>query len=77
MAEELNKPVPQKSDDSGNADSQETRENIQKTYDVEGLIGGGIAGLVVGIVISFNAVFALEIGMFVGLIIGTRFKKNK
>jgi hypothetical protein len=51
--------------------------NIEKTYDVEGLLIGGAIGLAVGIVISFNAIFAMQIGMFLGLIIGTRKKKGK
>ena len=77
MADELNQPVSNQSKDSVDAGAQETKEDIKKTYDVEGLLGGGAAGLVVGIIVSFDAIFALQIGMFVGLIVGTRFKKNK
>lgn len=51
--------------------------DIDKTYDIEGFLGGGAAGLLVGIIVSFDAIFAMEIGMFVGLIVGTRFKKEK
>ena len=52
-------------------------EDIPKTYDIEGLIGGAIAGIVIGILISFDALFAMVIGMFFGLVIGTRMKKDK
>jgi hypothetical protein len=52
-------------------------ENIEKTYDIEGLLIGAAIGLAVGILISFNAIFAMQIGMFLGLIVGTRKKKNK
>jgi hypothetical protein len=55
----------------------EKEENIEKTYDIEGLLIGGAIGLAVGILISFNAIFAMQIGMFLGLIIGTRKKKKK
>jgi hypothetical protein len=54
----------------------EKEENIEKTYDTEGLLIGGAIGLAVGILISFNAIFAMEIGMFLGLIIGSRKKKK-
>ena len=52
-------------------------DDIPKTYDVEGLIGGGIAGIVIGILVSFDALFAMVIGMFTGLVIGSRMKKDK
>lgn len=61
--------------DGGGQD--EYKENIDKVYDVEGLLAGGAAGLFIGAVISFDILFAAEIGMFIGLIIGTKFKKNK
>ncbi|MCL2390090.1 MAG: hypothetical protein FWD54_02985 [Endomicrobia bacterium] len=77
MADELNQPVSNQSNGPGDSDAQGAKEDIKKTYDVEGLLGGGAAGFVVGLIISFDAIFALQIGMFLGLIIGTRFKKNK
>ncbi len=61
--------------DGGGQD--EYKENIDKVYDLEGLLAGGAAGLFIGAVISFDILFAAEIGMFIGLIIGTKFKKNK
>ncbi|MDR1695982.1 MAG: hypothetical protein LBR69_05075 [Endomicrobium sp.] len=76
MRDELDRQAQDRNKSSPDEDLQEKKENIQNTYDVEGLLGGGLAGLVVGIIISFDAIFAMEIGMFVGLIIGTRFKKN-
>jgi uncharacterized membrane protein len=51
--------------------------NIEKIYDIEGLVIGGAIGFAVGILISFNIIFAMQIGMFLGLIIGTRKKKKK
>jgi hypothetical protein len=60
-----------------NINNIEKEENIEKTYDIEGLLIGGAIGLGVGIIISFNAIFAMQIGMFLGLIIGTRKKKKK
>jgi hypothetical protein len=60
-----------------NISNIEKEENIEKTYDIEGLLIGGAIGLAVGILISFNALFAMQIGMFLGLIIGTKKKKKK
>lgn len=88
MQEEQKQPLQQDSQRSpaapkppeGEAKQEETidrTDNIDKVYDLEGLLAGAGAGLIVGIIISFDAIFAMEIGMFIGLIIGTRFKKNK
>lgn len=83
MQEEQKQPIPQQSQQQDPQpvmpaeDNSEFKENIEKVYDIEGLLAGGAAGLVVGIIISFDIIFAAQIGMFLGLIIGTRFKKNK
>ncbi|MCL2485538.1 MAG: hypothetical protein FWF00_04175 [Endomicrobia bacterium] len=55
----------------------EPQEDIQNTYDVEGLIGGGAAGLIIGILISLDVVLTFICGMFIGLVVGTRIKKDK
>ncbi|MDR2818594.1 MAG: hypothetical protein LBB37_04060 [Endomicrobium sp.] len=66
-----------KKEEPGAEIKKENIGNIEKTYDIEGLVIGGAIGLAVGILISFNAIFAMQIGMFLGLIIGTRKKKKK
>ncbi|MDR2427561.1 MAG: hypothetical protein LBD19_01245 [Endomicrobium sp.] len=66
-----------KKEEPGAEIEKENIGNIEKTYDIEGLVIGGAIGLAVGILISFNAIFAMQIGMFLGLIIGTRKKKKK
>ncbi|MDR1417645.1 MAG: hypothetical protein LBI80_00520 [Endomicrobium sp.] len=52
------------------------KENVERNYDIVGLVIGGVVGLIVGIIISFNSIFAMQIGMFLGLVLGVNIKKK-
>ena len=69
--QQISQPPPTAPDDNA------SKENIDKVYDIEGLLAGGAAGLVIGLLISFDTIFAMQLGMFSVLIIGTRFKKGQ
>jgi hypothetical protein len=60
----------------GGLEADKSAENIDKTYDVEGVIFGAIAGGVIGFIVSFDVIFAIQIGAFLGLVVGTRIKKK-
>ncbi|MCL2145451.1 MAG: hypothetical protein FWH43_08190 [Endomicrobia bacterium] len=81
MQEEQKQQVPQQQDlrQPVNEDeiSETSAENIDKVYDVEGLLAGGAAGLGVGLLLPYDTILITQIGMFLGLLIGTRMKKDK
>ncbi len=54
----------------------ENKETEQKTYDVAGLIIGGVVGLFISFMGIVNFLMGIILGMFVGLVIGTLIKKN-
>ena len=54
----------------------ENKEPEQKSYDVAGLIIGGVAGLFISFMGIINFLMGIILGMFVGLVIGTLIKKN-
>ncbi len=61
-------------DNSENLQSSQTQS---QTYDVAGLIIGGIAGLVVSFFGIVNFLMGVILGMFIGLVAGTFIKKKE
>jgi len=59
-----------------NNQNLQDNELEQKTYDVVGLIIGGVVGLFISFIGIVNFLMGIILGMFVGLVIGTLIKKN-
>lgn len=59
-----------------NIKETDSKENIIKSYDVEGLMIGAFLGIFVAIVGITDVLMGIVVGMFIGLVVGTCIKKK-
>lgn len=63
-------------DENLNLEEIEKKEEIQKTYDVAGLLIGAVFGIFIAIIGVTDILMGITVGMFIGLVIGTFIKKK-
>lgn len=59
-----------------NLEEIEKKEEIQKSYDVAGLLIGAVFGIFIAIIGITDILMGITVGMFIGLVIGTFIKKK-